>query len=152
MTNPAKINWRRVLAGGLLAGLIIDVLEAGVNHFVVGPRFAQEMQALGKVMEPTPGNAVFFLSLGFMLGLVSIWLYAAIRPRFGPGPRTAIYAALAVWFLYGLLPHLLLGFLGIFSMRLELELSFLLLIWHIIATLAGAWLYKEDAATAVVSA
>jgi hypothetical protein len=152
MANSSKINWRRVLAGGLLAGLIIDVLEAGVNHFVIGPRFAQEMRALGKVMEPTPGKAVFFLSLGFILGLVSIWLYAAIRPRFGPGPGTAIYAALAVWFLYGLLPHLLLGFLEIFSMRLELEMSFLLLIWHIIATLAGAWVYKEEAGTAVATA
>jgi hypothetical protein len=146
MANAGKINWSRVVAGGLLAGLIIDILEVSVNHFVIGPRFAQEMQALGKAMEPTPDKAVFFLSLGFMLGLMSIWLYAAIRPRFGPGPKTAIYAALAVWFLYGLLPHLLSGFLEIFSMRLELEVSFLLLIWQIIATLAGAWVYKEQTA------
>lgn len=146
MAQNGNINWRRVVAGGLVAGLIIDIFEAGVNHFVVGPRFAREMQALGKVMEPTADKAVFFLSLGFMLGLASIWLYAAIRPRFGPGPKTAIYAALAVWFLYGLLPHLLNGFLEIFSMGLELQVSFLLLIWLIIATLAGARIYKEETA------
>ena len=31
------------------------------------------------------------------MGLLLVWLYAAIRPRFGPGPRTATYAALVVW-------------------------------------------------------
>ena len=28
---------------------------------------------------------------------VTVWLYAAIRPRFGPGPKTAICAGLIVW-------------------------------------------------------
>jgi hypothetical protein len=42
-----------------------------------------------------------------------------------------------------LLPHLLNAFLGLFSMRLEVVYSFWLLLWQIIATLAGAWIYKE---------
>lgn len=28
---------------------------------------------------------------------IRIWLYAAIRPRYGPGPRTAIIAGFAMW-------------------------------------------------------
>ena len=31
------------------------------------------------------------------LGVATVWLYAAIRPRFGPGPKTAICAGLVVW-------------------------------------------------------
>ena len=31
----------------------------------------------------------------FILGILTVWVYAAIRPRFGPGPRTALTAALA---------------------------------------------------------
>ena len=33
----------------------------------------------------------------FVIGLLLVWLYAAMRPRFGPGMKTATYAALAVW-------------------------------------------------------
>ncbi|HSE60477.1 MAG TPA: hypothetical protein VLA99_17380 [Nitrospiraceae bacterium] len=31
--------------------------------------------------------------------LSALWLYAAIRPRFGAGPKTALYAGLGVWVL-----------------------------------------------------
>jgi hypothetical protein len=28
-----------------------------------------------------------------------MWLYAAIRPRYGPGPKTAAVAGFALWFI-----------------------------------------------------
>jgi hypothetical protein len=80
MAHSSKINWRRVILGGLLAGAILDTLEGAATHVLVGNRFAEEMKALGKSMQPTPGALTFFLSLGFLLGLATIWLYAAIRP------------------------------------------------------------------------
>ena len=41
------------------------------------------------------GGFVFF---AFLLGIVTVWLYAAIRPRFGAGAKTAVIAGLFVWF------------------------------------------------------
>ena len=35
----------------------------------------------------------------FLIGLFAGWLYAAIRPRYGAGPKTALCAGLFVWFL-----------------------------------------------------
>lgn len=32
-----------------------------------------------------------------LLDLATVWLYAAVRPRLGPGPKTAIVAGVAVW-------------------------------------------------------
>lgn len=51
-------------------------------------------------LPPIGASAIaVFLLYAFALGLVLVWLYAAIRPRFGAGPRTAIIAGVAVWFL-----------------------------------------------------
>jgi hypothetical protein len=33
-----------------------------------------------------------FNATGFLIGIFAIWLYAAIRPRHGPGPKTAVCA------------------------------------------------------------
>ena len=59
-------------------------------------------------LPPIGGNAIaVFVILGFVLGLVLVWLYAAIRPRFGPGPEDSRDRG---WF--GLVPGLLLGAVG----------------------------------------
>ena len=57
------------------------------------------MAALGKPTGMGTGAIVAFNLWGFLTGIAALWLYAAIRPRFGAGPRTAITAALAVWFM-----------------------------------------------------
>ena len=38
-----------------------------------------------------------FLAWGFLVGIFAVWLYAAIRPRYGAGPKTALCAGAAVW-------------------------------------------------------
>ena len=42
---------------------------------------------------------VFWVVFGIVAGIVTMGLYAAIRPRFGPGLATAIYAGATLWFL-----------------------------------------------------
>ena len=64
------------------------------------------MNALGIDMEAaeSPGMMVMFLAWGFFYGVIAVWVYAAIRPRFGPGPRTALRAGLVVWLVGYLAP------------------------------------------------
>src|SRR5437899_11889125 len=102
-----RINLGRVVGGGLLAGLLINISEFVLNTFVI----AKDMEAAMKAMNLPPMDASqipFFVVFGFCLGIVTVYVYAAIRPRFGPGVPTAICAALPVWFVAYLSPALLL--------------------------------------------
>ena len=47
-----------------------------------------------------------FNAMGFLVGIAIVWMHAAIRPRYGAGPRTALCAAAATWFLPYALPSI----------------------------------------------
>ncbi len=140
----AKINLVRVFVGGLIAGVVINIGEYIFNVMLFGQVMEDAMKNLGR---PPLGNEAmaFYILLSFGLGIVMIWLYAAIRPRFGPGPATAVCAGLVVWalaYLYsstGMLP------LKLFPRRL----LFWGTVWGFfelpIAAVIGAWIYKEEA-------
>ena len=84
-----KINWGKVVLGGLVAGIIIDVVEGILEGVILGPEWRQAMQALGHPLRETGTNVALHVLLGFAYGLTALWLYAAIRPRFGAGPKTS---------------------------------------------------------------
>ena len=139
-----KINLVRVIFGGLVAGLVINIGEFLLNEPILGSQWRAAMESLNR---PPIGNQAiaYFVILGFALGMVAVYLYAAIRPRFGAGPRTAVCAGLLVWFFAYL-------YSGVGMMAMGLVPRSLLLIgiaWGLlevpIATVLGAWLYKEEA-------
>lgn len=143
-----QINWGRVLLGGIVAGIIIDVGEFVLHGVVLGTEWRHAMEALGRPLQETVGNMVFYVLLGFPYGILAVWLYAAIRPRFGAGPTTALYAGFGVWVLGYLLPTLVWVPMGLFPGQL-LRIALLAgLVEVLVATLAGASLYKEQAARA----
>lgn len=76
------INFVGVLKGGLAAAVIMNVSQY-VLRMMVGAN------------EASPPAAVVLRTTA--LAVAMVWLYAAIRPRFGPGPKTAICAGLVVW-------------------------------------------------------
>ena len=137
-----RINTGRVILGGLVAGLVINIGESILNIPIIGAESDAALQALG--LEPIGGRAIaVFVAMGFLLGLLTVWLYAAMRPRFGPGPKTAVIAGLVVWVLGVLFPSIGYGILGVFPVRL----SVIVTVWGLfempIAAVAGACLYKE---------
>lgn len=143
-----QINWGRVLLGGIVAGIIIDVGEFVLYGVVLGPEWRHAMAALGRPLQETVGNMVFYVLLGFPYGILAVWLYAAIRPRFGAGPTTALYAGFGVWLLGYLLPTLVWVPMELFPGRLVRIALLAGLVEVLVATLAGASLYKEQAARA----
>src|SRR5882762_7518524 len=92
-----KINFGRVLLGGFVAGLLMNVGEWLLNDKVLG---SQMKNFFAHHNFPLPeGKAIAVaVVMVFVLGIVMILGYAAIRPRFGPGPKTAIIAGLFAWF------------------------------------------------------
>ena len=86
----AKINWNRVLLGGLLAGLILNIIDYVVNDLILQERWAAAMKALGRPATMTGIQIVAFVVVDFLLGILMIWLYSAIRPRYGAGPSACL--------------------------------------------------------------
>ncbi len=138
-----NINWARVFGGGLLAGLIINIGEFILNEPILGAEFEEVMADMNRE-PPGTGAIMIFVTMGFALGIFAVWLYAAIRPRFGPGAKTAACAGLIVWGLAWLYPNI--GFMAMdfFPMKLLLIITVWGLVEVTLATVAGAWLYQES--------
>jgi hypothetical protein len=140
-----KINLARVIIAGLLAGLVINIGEFILNGAILKQQWADQLE---KHKVPPMGGGIqmaYFIAISFAIGLVMIWVYAAIRPRLGAGPKTAICAGLVTWALAYLLPSASEVAMHLFSRRLLLYGT----VWGLfelpIAALIGAWLYKETA-------
>ena len=90
-----------------------------------------------------------FVVMSFVLGVTTVWLYAAIRPRFGAAIGTAVCAGSTVWFLAYLFPSTGYAAMGILPVRLVAVGVAWGLGELLIASIAGAWLYTEPATTSV---
>ena len=137
-----KINLGRVILGGLVAGVVICAFEFVLNGVLLADQWPELMKSINR---PVLGmnEIVYFNIFGFIQGLVAVWTYAAIRPRFGAGPMTAIVAALLTWITSYVLVDGMPTIMGIFPMSMTLMLVGVGLIEILVATLAGAYLYKE---------
>src|SRR6266545_69251 len=138
------INTGKVIAGGLLAGFIMNVLDMTWNYTVL----AADMKAmvdqlrLDPAVLTDPSKAIPWIIVDFVLGLVIVWTYAAMRPRLGPGPRTAILAGLVP---FVSVTAVLCGFasMGVFTQAMLVKSSVFELISVVAGSVAGAWVYKE---------
>ncbi len=138
-----KINMGRVIIGGMVAGIVADLLGYLVDGMWLGQRWADAMSFLG---HPTFSSSMLigFNVLGIVTGIVSIWLYAAIRPRFGAGLGTAIRAGVVVWVLATLVPNASFMYVAnLFPKHLTLYTTLGGLVEVVVGTIIGAWLYKE---------
>jgi hypothetical protein len=138
-----KMNWGRIFLGGVLWFVVYEVLGGTTWWLFLRAESIAAVESLGRPFPATVGFLVFFLLGGLAVGIFALWLYAAIRPRYGPGPKTAARTALALWVIAGLLP-------AAFWFRLLLLPTGLLvgtlagaLVAAVVATLVGAWLYQE---------
>lgn len=136
-----KINWGRVFLCGLLAGGVWGVL-ATIATVLVGRDFLAAVSA-GQPFPPTSaGLLAFFIVTNLVLGIWTMWLYAAIRPRYGPGPKTAAVAGIALWFIGGWTDAVWAA-LGVVPPAVLVVPVAASLPALILAAVVGAWPYKE---------
>jgi hypothetical protein len=92
---------------------------------------------------------VAFNLIGLVYGILVVGLYALIRPRYGAGPKSAVYAGLGAWAIGVLLPNAsLIGAAGLFPSSLTAMTTAAAIVESVAAALAGAALYKEGASSA----
>ncbi|HET6701481.1 MAG TPA: hypothetical protein VFH14_06750 [Gemmatimonadaceae bacterium] len=129
------MNTKRILLGGLLAGALIIIGEL-------------VRQAIFTDATPAGGGSMpagVFILRGASLGIFCVLLYSAVRPRLGAGVKTALTVGILVFLIGTLFPPFGLTMQAFAPARLLLET----IMWNAIqvplATVAGAWVYREGA-------
>ena len=90
-----------------------------------------------------PTGWTTFIPANFLVGIITIWVYTRLRPSYGPGPKTAVRAALAVWLVFWVAPEAALQPLDLFPNSLLLTVVAVGLLDSIPAALLGAWIYRD---------
>lgn len=144
------INVSKVVVGGLAAGVVGNIVGYVAFGMLLAPRMqsdavavAPQLQGRGMSGGTTAANVIAAFVIGFLL----VWLYAAMRPRFGPGPKTAILAGLAVW-VTAVVYHLDWLLMGLMSTTTYAMAVIAGLVQLLAASWFGAMLYTEEVAAA----
>jgi hypothetical protein len=136
------INMPRVLLGGLVAAIVVFVLEGFASIFYMDTMTAA-LEAHDLSMEVSTKGFLIGTVASLISGFVAVFLYAAARPRFGAGPKTAVIVACLFWLGGYFVSVLGYEMLGLFPRSMLVQWGLIGLVELILGTLAGAWIYKE---------
>lgn len=144
----SRINWARVLGGGLLAAAICFFSDGFLHEKLLHADWQAVYARLG-APEPAHDSSglAYFALYDLGRGLVALFLYAMMRARLGPGPATAAWAGIAAWIACSVTTPAQFIPLGFFSTALWIKAAAYQLVTSILATVAGAALYKEPASS-----
>jgi len=136
------MNVGRVIAGGIAAGIVINVVEGVMNMVVLGDAMRDMYAAMG-VPEPGGSAIAVYMVLALLLGFVLAWVYAAVRPRLGAGPRTAVRTGLVVWAAAGVVPIVGWYVMGMLSTGLLFVFLGYTLVEYVAGALVAGMIYRE---------
>ena len=138
------INTGKVISGGLLTGFVYNVFDMLWNFTVLqadGLAMAARLN-LNPAVITDFSYQIPWIVIDFVLGLLTIFIYAGFRPRFGPGPKTAVIAGSMLWVA---ITSLFCGFasMGVLTEAMAIKASLLAIVNVVVGSIAGAWAYKE---------
>jgi hypothetical protein len=141
-----KINISRVMWGGLLASVVFIIIEFIVEGFV-NLVFGFDEANLARQYFPDiilSGVSYQVVNIIYLISTctLTIWLYAALCPKFGVGPKTAIISSLLVIILIFLfmVNHINMGIYPLKPALISLVIS---LVEFPISIVAGSSFYKS---------
>ncbi|CAN5353058.1 hypothetical protein BH23GEM2_BH23GEM2_19870 [soil metagenome] len=138
-----KINYGRVVLGGVVAGVVFFLMDF-VGMMIIPFDWEAWIVERGLTMPPM----ATWIVLNLLFGILVVWLYAAIRPRFGPGVKTAVIAAVFAWLFYSMTQWAPTA-MGMWSMNTYFMMAAWGIVQTVLAVVAGAWVYKEEGSTAM---
>ena len=137
---------KRLLISGIAAGMVIWVVDFIANGIVLAERY-KALQSAGYFLSTPrlPFVARWTLVvLGIGIGLA--WTYAAVRPRLGPGPKTALTMGAVIGLMMYVPGNLAQASWSVVGRMVP----FVWLVFGLLGTIAGALvagaLYKEEPA------
>lgn len=146
----AQINWGRLMLGSLIAAIIMFLADGFLHESIAKADWDAVYNGLRATRPEGHGTSMFYFAV-FELGrgFTVMMFYVLMRAFFGAGPKTAVLAGVVGWIAYSLTGPAQFIPLGFFSNALWLKVGALHLIISILATIAGAALYKDATKPAV---
>jgi hypothetical protein len=123
----------------------MNTLDWAITTFILGSPMKAAMDALNPSLYANMSSGTtlaVFVVCDFVLAFLLVWTYAAIRPRFGPGPKTASYAGLLFWAVLGTF-WASISAMGLFPWALYPAGAAASLVNMLASANVGAALYKE---------
>jgi hypothetical protein len=146
----AQINWGRLILGSLIAAIIMFVTDGFIHERIASADWTAVYNGLGaRTPEPHGSSMVYFGIYELGRGFTAMMFYVLMRAYFGAGPKTAVLAGIVGWIAFSLTAPAQFIPLGFFSTALWLKVGVMHLITSIVATIAGAALYKDASRPAV---
>jgi len=139
-----KFDIGKLAAGGALAAIVMNICDYVSNNFIL----AADWEHVARIRNvdladlSSTSATVIYVVVNLLLGFLAVWTYAAIRPRLGRGPGTAIIAGFMVFAAQGLL--MATYAIAYFSWDVFIRAGLLMLVTMLAGSLAGAWVYAED--------
>ncbi|HUF66089.1 MAG TPA: hypothetical protein VMM17_08930 [Gemmatimonadaceae bacterium] len=136
-----RINYGRVVLGGVVAGVVFLLMDFLGMHIVPFDWMAWAAER-GLTMPPV----ATWIVMDIVIGILAVWLYAAIRPRFGAGVKTAVMAGVWVWLFFSVIQWAPTA-MGLWPMSAYWAMAAWGLVQTVVAVVAGAWVYREEGGT-----
>ena len=93
-------GWTQIILCGVISGAIINAIEWIAHRVWLDDRWNAAFAALGKV----PSFWGTFVVANFLVGIVAIASYCWLARFYGPGTRTAVRTAIAMWIIFWVVP------------------------------------------------
>ena len=137
------MNYRKIVLGGLAGGVAFSIVSIAINLGFLMKRYLLLMDTGVLRKEPRIVFPLVWFPVLFLVSIGCVWFYAAVRPRLGAGPRTALTVGCLIGLMAGV-PLNVSNYAwtytgGFVSLFWTLEI----LLGCIAATLVGAWIYRE---------
>lgn len=145
-----EINFGRLVIGGLIASILLFLSDGFLHEQVFKQYWEYVYQGLG-AQPPESSHAmamVYFFIFELGRGFGAIFIYALMRPFHGPGPKTAVLAAIAAWLAFSVTAPAEFIPLGFYSRRLWIMVAGAQLVTSIVANVVAAWIYRDPATSA----
>lgn len=142
----ANVNKKRVWLGTLVGGIVWCVWSSIVNVVILEPPMAAAQKAGTLLTQPRYAFPLFltywFIAL-FAITYILIWIYVSVRLTLGPGPLTAFRIGVLFGFGIAFPINFSLATWAPFTRTIPLGWMCDLWVGAILATMAGAWLYRD---------
>ena len=146
----AQINWGRLFISTLVAAIIMFATDGFIHNTITQADWLALYDGLRATKPEEHGaNMAYFAIFELGRGFTAMMFYVLMRAFFGAGPKTAVLAGIVGWIAFSLTGPVQFIPLGFFSNALWLKVGAVHLVTSIVATIAGAALYKDAARPAV---
>ena len=143
----SNVNWGRFILGALIVAAICFVSDGFLHQRVVMDQWEAVEAAIGATMPEHAGFAmIWFIVFEAGRGFLTMYVYVLLRPRLGPGVKTATWAGVVAWVAYSLTGPAQFIPIGFYSESLWISVGLYQLVFSIIAAIIGAAPYSEKEA------